>query len=540
MIFDTTMIAKRLECRHQGVGTLCCSAPVFRRSPGLSRTAWERKRRNTAHSKRFARFGCGFAKLRSILFFLVVALAIVPAASAATHAGPLFDDFDLTLSLGHRTEAAGPFFYSEEKDTLRTWAVPPLFSHAQDDSTDYEEFDFLYPILTYDRYGEQRHWQFCQLINFFGGPGAQESERGQFNIFPIYFQQRSSDPNRNYTAVAPFYGHLQKHFFRDEIFFVMFPLFAETRKKDVVTDNYVFPFFHLRHGDGLNGWQLWPLAGHEHKVVTTRTNGFNEVESIGGHEKDFVLWPFFFNEHTGIGTDNPLWEQGSLLAYDIERSPKRNSTSVIWPFFSYIDNRERKYHEWQVPWPFVVIARGEGKTTTRFWPLFSQAHSASLESDFYLWPVYKYNRSHSAAAESERTRILFFLYSDSILKNLETGGSKRRVDLWPFFTHQRDFNGNSRLQVLALLEPFLHGAHKIERDYSPVWSLWRSEKNPRTHSASQSLLWNLYRRDVTPFSKQSSLFFGLFQSQSGPEGKQLRLFYIPLGKDGQKEGIKDR
>jgi len=84
--------------------------------------------------------------------------------------------------------------------------------------------------------------------------------------------------------------------------------------------------------------------------------------------------------------------------------------------------------------------------------------------------------------------------------------------------------------VLALLEPFLHGAHKIERDYSPLWSLWRSEKNPRTGAASQSLLWNLYRHDVTPSSKHSSLLFGLFQSQSGPEGRQLRVFYIPFGK----------
>ena len=44
--------------------------------------------------------------------------------------------------------------------------------------------------------------------------------------------------------------------FRDEIFFVMFPIYSQTRKKDVVTDNYLYPFFHLRHGDGLHGWQV--------------------------------------------------------------------------------------------------------------------------------------------------------------------------------------------------------------------------------------------------------------------------------------------
>ena len=120
-----------------------------------------------------------------------------------------------------------------------------------------------------------------------------------------------------------------------------------------------------------------------------------------------------------------------------------------------MDDREKKYREWDAPWPLIVFARGEGKTTTRVWPFFSHAHNATLESDFYLWPIYKYNRVHSAPLDSRRTRICFFLYSDLTEKNTETEAARRRVDFWPFFTYRRDFNGNSRLQVVALLEPFL-------------------------------------------------------------------------------------
>ena len=47
----------------------------------------------------------------------------------------------------------------------------------------------------------------------------------------------------------PLYGHLQNRLFRDEIFFVLFPVYGESRKRDVVTDNYLYPFFHLRHGE---------------------------------------------------------------------------------------------------------------------------------------------------------------------------------------------------------------------------------------------------------------------------------------------------
>ncbi|PYJ07755.1 MAG: hypothetical protein DME25_03105 [Verrucomicrobia bacterium] len=446
------------------------------------------------------------------------------------HASPLFDDFDLTLAPGHRAEALGPLFYEEQKETQQTWAIPPLLSHTLDPATDSEEFDFAYPLFTYDRYGEQYRWQIFQLLNHSGGPTQLETARDRFSLFPFYFQQRSSDPSQNYTAVLPFYGHLKNRFFRDEIFFVLFPVFGETRKKDVVTDNYLYPFFHLRHGEGLSGWQFWPVVGHERKEVTTQTNILDEVEVIGGHDSRFVLWPFYMQRISGLGTTNQVWQQASLPAYDLVRSPARDQTTILWPFFSRIDDREKKYREWELPWPFVVLARGEGKTTTRFFPLFSRAHNPTTQSDFYLWPVYKYNRFQSEPLDRQRTRILFFLYSDLIEKNTQNGTARRRTDFWPLFTHHREYNGQSRWQALALLEPFLPNHKSIERDYSPVWSIWRAESDPKTGAASQSLLWNLYRRDVTPASQKCSLLFGLFHYQSDTTGKRLRLFYIPVAR----------
>jgi hypothetical protein len=459
---------------------------------------------------------------RCILVFLLP----LGCAANSPRFGPLFDEFELTLEPGHRTEAAGPFFYSQTKDTERIWAIPPFLSYTKDEGTDSAEFDFVYPILTYDRYGGQYRWQFFQLLSFSGGPTQTETARDRITLFPLYFQQRSSVADQNYTAVGPFYGHLKNRLFRDEIFFVMFPLYSETRKRDVITDNYVYPFFHLRHGQGLHGWQFWPVVGHEHKDVTSRTNGFNEVETVGGHDAWFILWPFFATQTADIGTDNRLWQQQLLPLYSLQRSAKRNQTTVLWPFFSRIDDREKKYREWEVPWPFLVFARGEGKHTTRFFPLFSQARTPNLESEFYLWPVYKFNRIHSDPLDRRRTRIFFFLYSDTVVKNTETGATRRRVDLWPFFTHRRDFDGKTRLQVLAVVEPYLPGSHKVERDYAPVYSFWRAENNPQTGAASQSLLWNLYRRETGPGTKKCSLLFGLFQYQSDAEGKHLRLLHI--------------
>jgi len=446
------------------------------------------------------------------------------------HAGPAFDHFPLTLDSGDRTEAVGPFYYNQKTDTEQTRAFPPFFSSDADAAVESKEFDFLYPVLTYVSYGNEFRWQFFQLLSFAGGTNLQDSTEKRFTIFPLYFQQRSQDTNKDYTALAPFYGHLKNRLYRDDIYFVMFPFYSETRKKDVVTDNYLYPFFHLRHGDGLRGWQFWPLVGEEHKDVTTSTNGFGDVETVGGHDKFFALWPFYFDTATGIGTDDPEKSIGVLPFYVQSRSPLRDSTSALWPFFTWIDGRGKKYREWQGPWPFVIFTRGEGKTTSRVWPLFSQSHNSEKESDSYLWPLYQFHRLHSDPLDQQRTRVMFYLYEDTVEKNTQTDAEKRRVDMWPFFTWHRDVNGNSRLQIFAPVEPALPGNRGIERNWSPLWSLWRAEDNPKTGASSRSLIWNLYRRDTTPASKKCSLLFGLFQYQSDAEGEKMRLFFIPVAK----------
>lgn len=471
------------------------------------------------------------------LIVIGLCLGLVPCwigRSAQWQAGPLVHEFRLTLEPGSRLEAAGPLISYERRGDTRQWAFPPLLSHSLDTGTDAEEFDFAYPLLTYDRFGPEYRFQFFQLFSFSGGQNQQENAQRRFTLFPLYFQQRSPDPALNYTAFVPFYGDLKNRLFRDEIHFVMFPFYARSRKKDVVTDNYLYPFFHLRHGDGLRGWQFWPLTGYEHKDPTTRTNLAEELEVVGGHDRFFLLWPFFFNQRSGLGTENPQHQQALLPLYSFLHSPRRDSSTYVWPFgLTVTDDREKNYREVGLPWPLVVFARGPGKTANRIWPLFSRARTPILESDFFLWPLFKYNRAHAPPLDRTRTRILFFLYSDMVEKNEETGTALERTDLWPLFTARRDHNGNERLQLFAPLEPFLPNNKAVERNYSPLWSVWRSERNARTGAASESFLWNLYRREVAAGSRKCSLFFGLFQYQSGSGGARVRVLFIPMGKGGK-------
>lgn len=455
------------------------------------------------------------------------------AADAETnepvHAGFCYDRFPLTLDEGERTEAAGPFFYSEEKNSEEyTWAIPPFYSQYTNTSVESYEYDYFYPFLTSENYGHEHRWQVFELFSFAHGDEPDGPPTKRFTLFPFYFQQRSADTNLNYTAVVPFYGHLKHRLFRDEIFFVMFPGYSETRKRDIVTDNYLYPFVHVRHGDGLNGWQVWPFVGHEHKDVTYSTNGFGDVSLVPGHDSRFVLWPFYLQNDSGIGTTNEDKFHASIPLFAVERSPLRDSTSVIWPFFTWVDERGKKYHEWEGPWPMVIFARGEGKHTDRVWPIFSQSHNDTMESDSYLWPLYQYHRLHADPLDQQSTRVMFYLYVNVKEKNTETGKQKERLDMWPFFIWRQDMEGKTRLQVFAPLESVLANNRGIERNWSPLWSLWRQEWNPKTGAESRSLLWNLYRRQTTPESKKCSLLFGLFQYQSKGEDHQVRLFYVTV------------
>src|SRR5476649_2742785 len=106
------------------------------------------------------------------------------------HAGPVYDQFALTLDSGTRTEAAGPFFYAQQKDSETTWAIPPFFSRDRNPAVESREDDFLYPLLTYESYGREYRWQFFQLLSFAGGQEPEDFEKKRFTIFPFYFQQR--------------------------------------------------------------------------------------------------------------------------------------------------------------------------------------------------------------------------------------------------------------------------------------------------------------------------------------------------------------
>lgn len=479
-------------------------------------------------------------KLAFFCAFVVQLADQVKAADAAAlrlpkyQAGPLIHDFELTLKPGVRREVAGPFYYEEKSGSREMWAFPPFVSRTIDPSLEYEELDVLYPLLTYDRFGEDSRLQLMQMLSLSDSSEQDESARNKFTVFPFYFQQRSTNETKNYTALMPFYGTVRNRMLRDEIKVVMFPVYGMSRKRDVKTHNYFYPFFHLRRGDNLRGWQLWPLLGHEVKKPFV-TNDYLGLEvHMPGHRKDFALWPFMFRNHTEIGTTNETHETTVIPLFNVLRSPARDSTAVLWPFFRYVDDRGARYREWGFPYPFWGIARGEGKYMNRVWPLYSHAENPEQSSAFILWPLLRMQTVDTDDLVRRRQRVVFFLFNNLREENPQTGKKLHRQDLWPLYSY-RKANGKSRLQILSILAPVIANNKGIERNWSPLWALWRSEENEETKTRSESLLWNLWRRKVSPEERVSSYFFGLLNTRKTADGTQWRWFHPVRKSDGENK-----
>ena len=156
--------------------------------------------------------------------------------AAELEAGPLVHEFPLTFEDGQRAEAVGPMFYYESSKAFEQWAFTPFLTYRRDRFIDGEEVDIVYPFVTYDRFGEEYKWRFFLMTSFSGGR-KQDDQSRRFTLFPIVFSQWTRGESMDYFAIFPLGGTIRERLNRDEIRFLLFPLYSRTRKGDMVTDN---------------------------------------------------------------------------------------------------------------------------------------------------------------------------------------------------------------------------------------------------------------------------------------------------------------
>lgn len=450
---------------------------------------------------------------------------------------PLFDYRDSPQEGYRNLSLLGPLLKFQQHGADSETAIRPFFYRKTNDVNETVETTYLYPLASSEKTPETERSQILQLFQsgtFHRDEGA-KAEKSTM-LFPLYISGKS-EKYGEYTSVFPLYGDIYERFWRDEYHYILFPLYGRTVNKGTTIRNYLYPFFSSTEGDHESGFKVWPLYGQAAKE--------------GVYRRQFVLWPIYLREKTGLDTDNPVEKMTLFPLYSAVDSPDKVSRSYLWPFFGYTVDRKNKAEEVDYLWPLCWTVRGEKRNVNSFLPFYSEDRNGENLKNWYLWPLYKHEEIRSDIYVQERARILFFLYNDNREMWPRDGKERRRSALWPLFLYTRDPRGISSISLPAPVESIFNN-EGIERNWAPLWRIYQQRWNESGDSAV-SFLWNLYWHEVRGDDMAYELFplvayraekkindlqllKGLIRYRNNDGEKSLAFFWLPVGPHWGKAG----
>jgi hypothetical protein len=408
---------------------------------------------------------------------------------------PFFDDRVDPLEQARVRSGVGPLIHHGRSldGDVEERGLRPLFFWRREKGAQTSEWEFLYPLATYRRREGDWDFQFLRLLNARGEGSPQAGREEHADFSPFYFSG-VRESGETYHGILPFWGKVYDRLFWEEWEWVLFPLYSRTVRSGAETFYFPWPILSVTRGvdpaSPHRGFRLVPLYGHETKE--------------GAFEKYFALWPLFMYQRTGLDGDEPEEMLAFFPFYAARRSPKWDQTTVLWPLFTYTDDRGKAYEQWDVAWPIFKYARGESRQALFIFPLYMEDRKLLRDEYLFreiryhdfavLFPLFIRQREEFIGSRKERYRILWYLYSDAREEGRD--GATRRIDVWPLMRYDRDREGGVVFQTLALLEPLLPRNEWIERNYSPLWALYTYRANPAGESV-HSFLWNLVRHEET-------------------------------------------
>lgn len=445
-----------------------------------------------------------------------------------------------TLSPGPRRENFEPLFlYSEDepKEGVASDVLGPFFTYRQDkegkdlawrpffywkrEEGRYTLLEYLYPLGKYKRTEKEVESYFMPFFST-RKDLTQEQKKERGFLLAFWGETEKGEP---YGGFFPLYGKLKKRFGKDEMNFILWPVYSDSREGDNRTYSFLWPFFSRTEGGGKDGFKMWPIYGYERKEKD--------------YEKIFFLWPIFHFERRHLYTDDPTEMAMVFPLYVSSASSKRVSRSVLWPFFNYTYDEEDHYTQWDFPWPFLQWAKGDDKSIFRIFPLYGHKRWEDRESGYILWPLYWYNREEEKGYQMIRHRFLL-LSKDQTEVWKDEGKRARILRIWPLFYYGQRKEGSVHFHFPALIPIDDEG---FERNWGPLFRLYEYRRNPEGDFESK-FLWGLYlhRKSasrelyelsffLTYYTAEDLFYFsllkGLLEYRAEGDKRALRLFYSP-------------
>ena len=481
--------------------------------------------------------------LPTLLLFLVLLFSAFGCAHlspdlAPENVSPLFHIQTDSEKQARRVDGIGPFYSQSESLEGREWTFRPLFSYRENIKEKTEEWDILYPLGLYKKTPEGTQRRFIPLYSSFT-PAPKEEEKDQkdnVDLFPVFWGKDKE--GKSYGGVFPFGGTFRGRFARDEIQFVLWPLYTRVREGETETHNILWPIFSTTSGGRRSGFRVWPLYGQE------------KQEGIGAYQKTFFLWPIGQYQQRDLDTDYPKTYFYLFPLYLSEQSPNEHKTIFLWPFFNFYSEDHFNYHQVDFPWPIFQFARGENTEAFKFWPLFTYRKVEERVKTSLFWPIFIQEKEEDEDRDEVLNRFLYISKFQQVYYKKEDRW-ERLTKFWPFFHYAEDGRGMEHFYFPDLMPADWEG---LERNYGMLFRIYEYYQDGKGKEVSK-FLWGLYyhqkQKDLnrievsflfTYVKEKETLRLSFLKGllgyyRDGPK-RQLKIFYIPISWEETSEAGK--
>lgn len=441
-----------------------------------------------------------------------------------------------------RKEFLGPFIYQYKFENENGTSLRPVFSYVKKDQQ--KKAFFLSPLGLYHSDNETSTYKLVPLINrrIDKQPQA-EKEGSKWEYFP-FFVGKTAD-NETYGGVFPIYGNFKKRFGREEITFVLWPIYSKVKYEEYTAYNVLWPFIRFaKPNEGMEslygGFKFWPFYGH-----------FKE----GEEERKFILWPFYIRTSYRDDTGNFEEKIWYFPFYGKEKTDVYEKTSYLWPFFQKICSHDFSYCQIDAPWPFYRCISGKNIHGKRFWPFYGFLKKEDSYDSFVLWPLYFYKEDNIKDKNStyleKQHRILLLSKENEIYHNGTL--SERTLKIWPFYYSYENYRKNLKIHYFPAILPIYDEG--LERNYGALLKIF--ENFEKADYQFVKILWGLYRyerigsrevqelaflfrsvRDSQKNTNYIEFIEGLFGIGKIEKRPVLKLFFINLLKSSEEANVK--
>ena len=421
------------------------------------------------------------------------------------------------------SEHFGPFMFRHvDKDPARehtgiTSGVRPFYVQTQEANGLTTEATMFYPIFVYRGYSDTYRWSIFNIINVAGPTSAATTATtGQaktFDLWPFWFSRETGSPETSYHALFPITGTVQGHFSRDEISWVLWPLYLHTEKNGLVTTSTPWPFIQTVTGTQ-RGFALWPLYGRRSNAAT-------------GSHHSFFLWPLGWDHTIPPPEDSPAGtppgrQFGFIPFYTVEQHEGFKNENYVWPFFGHTDRTvPYRYSETRYFWPFFVQGRGDNQMIDRWGPFYTHSIIKGLDKTWIMWPLVRQAKWEDSGVAQTRTQFLYLLYWSHRERSLTNPAAAPadRTHVWPLFSKWDNGAGKKQFQLFSPFDVLLPYSNEWRETWTPFFALYRfDQRNPEDRN--WSVLWSLITWHHT-YDIQEFHLGPLFSNRSGPQSKRV-------------------